>query len=374
MLRGLRTTLRLLLLLLLLGVWGVVCAPLPSVVVFLGVDGLSQRALQETLDERPNGADFMRAALAAAPAVTGSATATMNARAQWTSDSATNWASILCGTPPNVHGVSSNTWRRESGCTRFPSVYTALGAAGIADHSLVTSWDLIATDVVGCGEAGGPGTCLHPTDDDGIEAAVTERATTTTDRFVFGMLGAVDHAGHVHGWGSYQQRREVRAADSRLERVHGALVASGRSFLLLTTADHGGIGLMHAFVFDVDTLRVPWFAWGSLAAPPATATVPPQIQNMDVAPTVLAVLGVAAPPEWAGGRAVLAALAAAPAAPAVPTALRTLPEGTTRCNYASPYHLTEFMFLLLPGTFTVWVLGLSCGMCLHLYVHTPLLL
>lgn len=65
--------------------------------------------------------------------------------------------------------------------------------------------------------------------------------------------GDVDHAGHVHGWGSWQWGEEVTALDGELARLARSLPAGT---LLLVTADHGMVDVSDR----VDVAAVPALA------------------------------------------------------------------------------------------------------------------
>jgi hypothetical protein len=70
---------------------------------------------------------------------------------------------------------------------------------------------------------------------DRVDAAVAQLRRPEVAA-VYLYWGDVDHAGHVHGWGSWQWGEEMEAADGELARLARTLP---RGTLLLVTADHG---------------------------------------------------------------------------------------------------------------------------------------
>ena len=90
---------------------------------------------------------------------------------------------------------------------------------------------------------------------------------------------------------------EVRACADRalgpfLERARAT--GSGR-LAVLVTSDHGGSGKHHGG--QAVDFRIPWILWGD--GIPAR-TLEERVSILDVAPTVLGLLGIPVPPSWPG--------------------------------------------------------------------------
>lgn len=105
---------------------------------------------------------------------------------------------------------------------------------------------------------------------------------------------------------AYEQRYldEIAYLDPQLERLVKGLEARGRRPAILLTADHGeAFGeddyyFAHGQSLGLDQIRVPLLY--RPAAGPAPAQVDTPVSLLDVAPTLLALAGVAPPPDYQG--------------------------------------------------------------------------
>lgn len=101
------------------------------------------------------------------------------------------------------------------------------------------------------------------------------------------------------GWMTAEYGRAVREAD---RAVHRLLTIADRAygsgnFSLIVTADHGGHGTNHGSD-DPRDVTIPWIAWGQGVEQGVLAQN--AIRTMDTAATVLWLLAVAEPHDWAG--------------------------------------------------------------------------
>ena len=130
--------------------------------------------------------------------------------------------------------------------------------------------------------------------------------TGAAPNLLFVHIGEPDYAGHAHGWMSEKYGRAVRAADDALARL---VRASDRAYgegnwTLIVTADHGGHGRNHGSS-DPRDVTIPWIAWGKGVQPGGVA-LGDAVRTYDTASTVLWLLGLEEPTDWAG-RAITAA-------------------------------------------------------------------
>lgn len=122
---------------------------------------------------------------------------------------------------------------------------------------------------------------------------------TSRPNLLFVHLADPDRAGHASGWMSPAYGRAVRAADAAVARlISAADTALGAgAYTLIVTADHGGHDRNHGSD-DPRDVTIPWIVWGR----GVTAGELPDraIRTMDTASTVLWLLGLDEPTEWAG--------------------------------------------------------------------------
>lgn len=102
-----------------------------------------------------------------------------------------------------------------------------------------------------------------------------------------------DSVGHARGWLSGMYHEAVAYADEQIGRLVEASEAdSSRDTYFIVTADHGGEGLNHFLNIDANR-SIPWIAAGPGIA--AGLELTSEISTVDVAPTVLWLLGIARP-------------------------------------------------------------------------------
>jgi arylsulfatase A-like enzyme len=108
-----------------------------------------------------------------------------------------------------------------------------------------------------------------------------------------------DTAGHSRGWMSPAYGHAVAQADAAVARL---LAAADRAYgageyTIIVTADHGGHNRDHGSD-DPRDVTIPWIAWGrSVKAGELHAA---GVRTMDTAATVIWLLGVTEPANWAG--------------------------------------------------------------------------
>jgi len=254
--------------------------------------------------------DGLRAdAIAAASAANllrfqGEGAATLAARPVAPSVTLPNHLSMVTGLTPQAHGVTTNSDLPEE--FGRPTLFTVAKGAGLRTALYYGKSKLLALAPRGSADVRhGPGrgnSRFKDGDSGALAAAFAEEFPRERFAFTFVHLRDADVAGHDHGWMSPAYLEGVRNADRALGRILGAIRDSdvAANTWVLLTADHGGHGDDHQGEAPEDWV-IPWMCHGSGIA--GGQALPRGIGNADVAPTVLAILGL---PDLPGteGRAV----------------------------------------------------------------------
>lgn len=150
---------------------------------------------------------------------------------------------------------------------------------------------------------------------------VAKHLATARPNLLFVHLTDPDAAGHRSGWMSEDYGRGVLKADAAVGRL--IALADGAygpgNYSLIVTADHGGHGSNHGSE-DPRDVTIPWIAWGKGVRQGTLTT--PTVRTMDTASTVVWLLGLTEPTDWAG-TPVTDAFAPAPAPAATPSGADT---------------------------------------------------
>lgn len=206
--------------------------------------------------------------------------------------------SMFHSVEPGRHGITTNTWTPQ--VRPVPGLLDVLHAAG-RSTSAFTNWEQLR-------DLGRPGSldvsyyhrdCYQPAGDTLLAEHAAARLAAEAFDFCFLYLGYVDAAGHDHAWMSDPYLAAVTNADAALGLVLAALERAGRleHTAILVTADHGGHERTHG-TDQPEDMYVPLYAAGPGIA--AGSKCADGVSILDVAPTVAALLKVAAPAEWDG--------------------------------------------------------------------------
>jgi hypothetical protein len=249
-------------------------------VIFTLIDGL-----------RPDAIDAARC-----PALRGlraRAAATMRATSIMPSITLPCHTSIFFSVPPARHGITSNVWTPLA--RPLPSLFDLAHAAG-RRCAAYYNWEELR-------DLGRPGSlavsAFHKTakepDGDQIvaEDAVRALATEALD-FAFVYFGAVDEAGHRHGWMSEGYLEQIERTDAALATLLAALPVVAT---VLLQSDHGGHARSHGTEAPED-MTIPWLVAGPGVRAGHTIAAP--VRLLDTAPTLARLLGIAPHPEWEG--------------------------------------------------------------------------
>ncbi len=184
----------------------------------------------------------------------------VNYPAKNTQDTSTapGWCSILTGEWATVHGITGNSITKS---LETKTLLTSLTEKNIIDRAtFITSWDghfTVKKSTYGleknyCEENGlnvAYNKCKN--DKASLKATINELEKTDCADFTFVIYEPTDHTGHGRGF-SYnnpQYKKAFKTADSygyeTLKTIKNRATYASEDWLIIITADHGGIGGNH---------------------------------------------------------------------------------------------------------------------------------
>ncbi|MEN5376536.1 alkaline phosphatase [Sphingobacterium kitahiroshimense] len=229
----------------------------------------------------------------------------LQARSVLPSSSAVNWASMLMGSSPTMHGytewgsqkpeIPSIVKHEKYG--KFPSIFSVIrDQKSKAVTAAVYSWPgvgyLIEKEAI---------THVLPADDN--EDVCTEMAVNTIVNekplFTFVHFSEPDYTGHGigHKTGAYYDM--LKKVDARIGKILDAVKKAGLAdeTIIMITADHGGINKGHGGK-SLDEVQVPWIISGPGIK--KNTELKSTIITYDTAATLAAILGLEQPQSWRG--------------------------------------------------------------------------
>lgn len=113
--------------------------------------------------------------------------------------------------------------------------------------------------------------------------------------FIFLYFGLPDHIGHScrSGWMGPEYLQAVRTVWEQIERV---MDAAGDGYTVIITADHGGHDRVHGTDLPED-MTIPVICRGQAFQP---GEISREVNIMDLAPTIVKLVGAAPAAEWEG--------------------------------------------------------------------------
>lgn len=209
--------------------------------------------------------------------------------------------SMLTGESPERHHVSwNNVPAARFDTVEVPTIFGVARARGYrtaAFFSKAKFHTLQKTGTLDYSQA--PGGWFGKWTSDRTVGDVERYLDDARPNLLFVHLSDPDTAGHESGWMSEPYRRAVTVADRALGRLLAAADAAygPKGYSVIVSADHGGHGHGHG-TDDPRDVTIPWIAWGLGVRPGHLTSV--SIRTMDTASTVLWILGLPEPTDWAG--------------------------------------------------------------------------
>ena len=226
---------------------------------------------------------------------------TLSARTIDPSRTLPSHTSMLTGQPPARHGVLwNNVATADTDSINVPNMFGVARAHGYSTAAFFSKAKFQPLQVEGTLDfSQAPGGLFGRWSSARAVSDVAEYLEHARPNVLFVHLTDPDAAGHRAGWMTVDYGRAVIEADravSRLISLAEQAYGSG-NFSLIVTADHGGHGTDHGSN-DPRDVTIPWIAWGQGVKPGPLAQS--TVRTMDTAATVLWLLSVDGPSDWAG--------------------------------------------------------------------------
>ncbi|RPD39511.1 alkaline phosphatase [Chitinophaga barathri] len=257
-------------------------------VILIGSDGFGAYAFQKAAV--PNLRNMMQ-----------NGSWTLHARTVLPSSSAPNWASMVMGAGPELHGYT--TWGSKSPDLparvldeygMFPTVYALLRKTKPkSEIGVIYEWDGIGYLF--------PKAAVNKDQncdgDSAIAAAASAYITSAKPNFLFVHFHDVDSVGHKVGHGTPEYYAAVERTDAHIGTVLESIRKAGmdKNTVVIFTADHGGINKGHGSI-SMAEMEIPWIVKG-----PGIKTnheVQNSVMTFDTAATIARLLGLTPPQVW----------------------------------------------------------------------------
>lgn len=233
-------------------------------------------------------------------------TYSLQAKAVIPTVSSPNWASILMGTKPEEHEISSNSWKRKdieekTYCNgkkgeTYPTIFKVIREQyPNADLACFHDWDDFGRLV----EQGVPTILADTKGEDKTLQEAKRYILQNKPLFTFIHLDHVDHAGHDYSWESTEYIKAVEKADKMIGEVIETLKQAQiiDNAILIIVSDHGGKGKGHGRL-SIEELTIPFVIAGKNIK--NSFELQQKVSNADISPTVAYLLGCKAPECWTG--------------------------------------------------------------------------
>jgi predicted AlkP superfamily pyrophosphatase or phosphodiesterase len=218
--------------------------------------------------------------------------------------SSPNWASMLMGAEPDVHGIHDNDWQPSE--KRFPTIFTALRDAkpkavlAVAYEWLGFGRFFDHKEVTHCVSCLAEAVKKDAPPDANARYVISKASDLIKEQrplLTWIHIDLVDHAGHGQGYDSEEYNKTVSVVDGFLGDILQAAEHAGirQDTVFIIVSDHGGQGTGHGGISASET-RVPWIISGKGIA--AGVTLGQSVSVAQTAPTIARILGVTPPKVW----------------------------------------------------------------------------
>ena len=226
---------------------------------------------------------------------------TLQARTVLPSSSASNWASIVMGAGPELHGYTMWDSKKPDLPARvldeygmFPTIFSLLRKAKPqSEIGAIYEW-------IGIGYLFPKAVMskdLNAAGDIAVTNAAVAYIKEKKPTFLFVHLSAADSAGHNAGHRTPEYYAAAERTDAQVGEILQAIKEAGieDNTVVLFTADHGGINKGHGAT-SMDEMQIPWIIQGPGIK--VHHEVTSSVMTFDTAATLAKLLGLAPPQVW----------------------------------------------------------------------------
>lgn len=227
----------------------------------------------------------------------------LKARTVLPSSSAANWASMVMGAGPELHGYTTWGSKKPDMPARildeygmFPSVYALLRKQKPdSEIGAIYEWD-------GIGYLFPKAAVNHDQNADGdiaIANAASKYIREKKPNFLFIHLHDVDSVGHNVGHGTPEYYGAIERTDAHIGTILKSIKDAGieKNTVVLFTADHGGIDKGHGLI-SMNEMQIPWIIRGPGIR--KDKELSESIMTFDTAATIAKLLKLNVPQVWIG--------------------------------------------------------------------------
>ena len=260
-------------------------------VVLIGLDGLAAYALPKA--EMPQLKNIMS-----------NGSWSLKVRTVLPSSSGVNWASMIMGAGPTLHGYTE--WNSAvpeipsaylNAGNMFPSIFSILKEQKPqAKTAVIYSWEGInplvqkSTADIRINGNGNDNFCV----DTAITVIKTQKPV-----FTFIHLNEPDGVGHNIGHHTKEYFDQLKTVDIWIGKIAAAVKDAGieKETVIIISSDHGGINKGHGGK-TLDEVNIPWIAYGKGIK--KNQELKNTMVIFDTAPTIAWLLGLKTPESWRG--------------------------------------------------------------------------
>ena len=219
------------------------------------------------------------------------------------SSSAANWASMVMGAGPELHGYTTWGSKKPDMPARvldeygmFPSVYALLRKERPnSEIGVIYEWD-------GIGYLFPKAAVNHDQNPDGDIAIAVAASTYIKEKkpnFLFVHLHDVDSVGHKVGHGTPEYYAAIERTDAHIGTILKSIKDAGieKKTVVLFTADHGGVNKGHGLI-SMAEMQIPWIIKGPGIQ--KGKELSESIMTFDTAATIADLLKLKTPQVWIG--------------------------------------------------------------------------